>query len=162
MQRSAESQKLSVDTSSFDLMADMPLPIVGRAKQAYGDSIGKANLLVFADILSDEVSAQRMATRVSEAVQLGAWVILGDSAPSPWREAFLELLEVELRYVDCGHPYFDDDCIVEQPELGWQAEPVALLRLNAPMFAPALESGYMSLEERRGFALPPPSVQVAA
>ena len=163
LQQTAESQQLRVATSTFDLMAEgEPLPIVGREKQYYGDSIGNANLLVFADVLSDEPSAQRMAAVVSEAVQLGAWVILADRSPSPWRKTFLELLEVELRYVDCGHPHFDDDCIVEQPELGWKAEPVALLRLNSPMFAAALNSGYGSLEERRGFALPPPTVQASA
>ena len=153
--------ELGVKTAKFDLMKEgEPLPIVGREKKSYGDSIGKSNLLVFTDVLPDEPSAQRMALVVSEAVQLGAWVILADQGPSPWRKAFVDQLAYELRYVDCGHPNFDDDCLVEQPELGWEAEPVALLRLNAPMFAAALNSGYNSLEERRGFALPPPTVEL--
>ena len=161
LQKAAESQKLRVATSTFDLMAEAaPLPIVGKEKKYYGDSTGNANLLIFADVLSDEPSAKRMSVVVSEAVQLGAWVILADHAPSPWRKTFLELLEHELRYVDCGHPHFDDEFIVEQPELGWEAEPVALLRLNAPMFAAALNTGYGSLEERRSFELPPPTVQL--
>ena len=129
--------------------------------RASGKLRARRNLLVLVDVLRDEPSAQRMAVMVGEAVKLSAWVILADQgSPSPWRKAFLELLEKELAFVDCGCPHFDDDCIVEQPELGWQAEPVALLRLNAPMFAAALDSGYESLEERRGFSLPPPTVQV--
>jgi len=136
LQHTAESQQLCLTTSTFDWMKEgEALPIVGRDKQYYGDSLGKANLIVFADVLADEPSAKRMAALVSEAVQMGAWVILADQSPSPHRKTFLELLEIELRYVDCGHPYFDEDRIVEQLELGWEAEPVALLGLNAPMFA---------------------------
>lgn len=161
----AELQQLPITSTTFDLMAEAePLPIVGREKKYYGDGTGNANLLIFTDVLSDAPSATRMAMVVSEAVQLGAWVILADQAPSPWRKTFLELLEAELRYVDCGLPHFDDDCVVQQLELGWEAEQVALLRLNAPMFAAAIDKGkgmqYGSLEERRGFALPPPKVQV--
>ena len=161
LQQVAEAQQLHVTTAPFDLMADgEPLPIEGSEKQYYGAASGRANLLLLADCLSDEASARRMAVVVGEAVKISAWVILADQGPSsPWRELFLELLEKELAYVDCGHPHFDDDCIVEQPELGWQAEPVALLRLNAPMSAAALNTGFGSLEERRGFALPPPTVQ---
>ena len=155
----AESQQLRLATSTFNLMQEgAPLPIVGQEKTYYGDSGGNSNLLIFTDVLSDEPSARRMSVVVSEAVKLGAWIILADPAPSPWRKTFLELLEKELITVDCGHPHFDDDCLIDQPELGWEAVPVALLRLNSPMFAAALNTGYNSLEERRGFALPPPTV----
>ena len=98
--------------------------------------------------------------RVAEAIQLGAWVLIGDSETTSCRSTFLDLLEEELRYVDCGVPHFDEPCTVEQPSLGWAAEPVALLRLNSPGFAPALNTGYNSLEERRGFALASPTVEL--
>ena len=162
LRQMAKAQQLNLATSTFDLMAEgEPLPIEGEKKRYYGASSGKANLLVLADVLYDEASAKRMAVVVAEAVKISAWVILADHGPpSSWRKAFLELLEKELFDVDCGCPNFDDACIVEQPELGWQAEPVALLRLNAPLFATALVSGYESLEERRGFALSPPTLQV--
>ena len=101
-----------------------------------------------------------MAVRVAEAVQLGAWIIVGDSLPSPHRALFLERLEAELRFVDCGFPVFDDECEVEQLSLGWSSERVQLLRMNAPGFAPALNTGYNSLEERRVHALPNPNVEL--
>lgn len=158
----AEEQRLDVTLKTFDLMAEgEPLPIVGREKRYYGDAGGNSNLLVFTDALPDEPSARRMSVVIADAVKLGAWVILADPEPSPWRSTFLELLEKELFTVDCGYPYFDDAILVEQPELGWEAEEVALLRLNSPMFAAALDTGYDSLLERRGFALPPPTVVTA-
>ena len=144
----------------FDMASEDPLPFVGQTKPAYGTAIGTANLIIFADALSDEASARCMAVRVAEMVENGAWVLLADGDPaSTCRKTFLDELEVGLRYVDCGHPYFDDGCLIEQPSLGWEAEPVALLRLNAPGFAPALNTGYLSLEERRGFELPSPIVE---
>jgi len=84
---------------------------------------------------------------------------VGDQQPS-YRQTFLDLLEAELRYVDCGHPQFDEEYTIEQPSLGWGAVPVALLRLNAPGYAPALNTGFKSLEERRGVRLPDPTVEV--
>ena len=64
-------------------------------KQYYGASSGQANLLVLADVLSDEASAQRMAVVVAEAVKISAWVIVADQGPraSPVRKTFLDLLE---------------------------------------------------------------------
>ena len=160
MERAAEAQQLSLATSKLDLMsAEEPLPIDDQTAPTYGTATGIANLVILTDVLADEVSSSRMAARVAEAVKLGAWVLLADQKPS-CRQTFLDLLEVELRYVDCGHPYFDAECIVEQPSLGWESE-VALLRLNSPGYAPALSTGYLSLEERRGFALPSPTVEVA-
>jgi hypothetical protein len=146
---------------SFDL-ADLnsPLPMSGRTNHhSYGTGVGAANLVVLTDVLRNDDQARCMALRVAECVQLGAWVILGDAASS-CRQTFLDLLEVELRFVDCGHPSFDKPFLIEQPSLGWASEPVQLLRLNSPGFAPALASGYRSLEERRGYKLPPPVVEV--
>ena len=146
--------------NQFDMSdLDAPLPMVGQTKPAYGTAVGVANLIVLVDILADDEIARCMAVRVAEAVKLGAWVIVGDAA-SASRQTFLDVLEVELRYVDCGHPKFDEACIVQQPLLGWSSEPVQLLRLNSPGFAPALDTGYMSLEERRGFELPSPVVEI--
>jgi hypothetical protein len=146
---------------SFDL-ADLnsPLPMSGRTNHhSYGTGVGAANLVVLTDVLRNDDQARCMALRVAECVRLGAWVILGDAASS-CRQTFLDLLEVELRFVDCGHPSFDKPFLIEQPSLGWASEPVQLLRLNSPGFAPALASGYRSLEERRGYKLPPPVVEV--
>lgn len=148
--------------ASFDL-ADLasPLPMTGQTKPKYGTGIGTANLVVMSDVLSTEEDACCMAARVAECIQLGAWVIVGDTMPSPHRAIFLEKLEAELRFVDCGFPVFDDPCVVEQPSLGWMSETVQLLRMNAPGFAPALNTGYNSLEERRGHVLPSPVVEVS-
>jgi len=161
-QRAAEAQQLSLKTSTLDLKAVAePLPIDDQTAPTYGTATGIANLVILSDVLADETSAQCLATRVGEAVKLGAWVLLADEKPS-CREAFLDLLEVELRHVDCGCPYFDAECAIDQKlSLGWATE-VALLRLNSPGYAPALDTGYLSLEERRGFSLPGPVVQVTS
>ena len=71
LKQTAEAQQLPVATLAYDLMAEgEPLPIVGREKQYYGDSIGNANLLVFADVLSDIQVMLLLSNKMLEALKV--------------------------------------------------------------------------------------------
>jgi predicted nicotinamide N-methyase len=118
---SRDSINSTLETRIFDITSSDPLPIQSDA------------IVVATTMLYNSSLANALARRVAEALQKGAWIIVGDddtgSIARQQFEAELESLLGAATLSDCRW----EETTVKCPELGWTQKHVRILQLNSPL-----------------------------